>query len=44
MPGVAPGVHHEVHEDDKAEHQQHDHAWFVLPELLEAFGDFVEIH
>jgi hypothetical protein len=41
---MAPRVYHEEYEHHKPEDQQNNGAWFVVPELLNAPGDILEIH
>ena len=41
---MAPRVYHQEYEHHKPEDQQNNGAWFVVPELLNAPGDILEIH
>jgi hypothetical protein len=41
---VSPGIHHQKHKDDETDDQKDHCPGIVLPELLEASGDFVKIH
>ena len=39
-----PGIHHQEDENHEAQQKQQDQCRLVLPNLLEASEDFVEIH
>jgi len=39
-----PGIHHQEDENHEAQQKQQDQCRPVLPDLLEASEDFVEIH
>jgi hypothetical protein len=41
---VAPGIDDEENKHDHPENQKYERARLVFPELLEAPGDFVEVH
>jgi len=41
---VTPGIYDQIDEEDKAQRQQDDDHWPILPDLLEVAGDLVEHH